>query len=78
MARISPASDAVLEEIAAQTGKSKVEIIDRALEVYSFHEKMRLLNEEYERLRSDENKWNLELKERKQLEGTLSDGLEDY
>lgn len=76
MARISPASDAIIDEIAAKTGKSKIEIIDEALEAYSFQERMRVLNDEFERLRSDEQKWKQELEERNELEGTLSDGLE--
>jgi hypothetical protein len=39
---------------------------------------MRILNEEYERLRSDEKKWKQELDERQELDGTLADGLEEY
>lgn len=78
MARMSSASYAIIEEIAATTGKSKIEILDRALEAYNFQEKMRILNEEYERLRSDEKKWKQELDERQELDGTLADGLEEY
>lgn len=77
-ARISPASDHIIEELVSTTGKSKVEIIEEALKSYRFHERMRLLNEEYENLRSDKKAWAEELKERKELEGTLLDGLEEY
>jgi len=77
-ARISGESDHILQELTAKTGKSKIEIIDEALKSYRFHERMRRLNEEYERLRSHKKVWNQELKERKELEGTLLDGLEEY
>ena len=77
-ARISAASDHIIEELVNTTGKSKVDIIEEALKSYRFHERMRLLNEEYERLRSDKKAWGEELEERKQLEGTLLDGLEEY
>lgn len=77
-ARISSASDQIIEELVIVTGKNKINIIEEALKYYRFHERMRLLNQEYETLRSDEKAWNDELKERKELEGTLSDGLEEY
>jgi hypothetical protein len=77
-ARISSASDHIIEELVNTTGKSKVDIIEEALKSYRFHERMRLLNEEYERLRSDKKAWAKELEERKELEGTLLDGLEEY
>ncbi len=76
-ARISRQSDAIIQELISQTGKTKVEIIEEALESYRYHERMRILNEQYERLRSDEKAWEQELRERKELEGTLWDGLEN-
>lgn len=76
-ARISPNSDAIIQELVFKTGKTKVEIIDEALEAYRFQERMRILSEQYERLRADEKAWEQELKERQELEGTLMDGLED-
>lgn len=74
--RISPSTDRIIEERVFKTGKSKIEINDKALESYRFKETMRLLNEEFERLRSNKNAWQQELKERQELEGTLIDGLE--
>lgn len=76
-ARISQNSDAIIQELVHQTGKTKVEIIDEALECYRYHERMRLLSEQYERLRADKKAWKRELKERQEIEGTLMDGLED-
>lgn len=76
-ARISPTSDAIIHELASATGKSKILIIEEALESYRFHERMRLFNESYGKLRSDKKRWDEELEERKELEGTLRDGLYD-
>ena len=77
-ARISPVSDHIIEELVTATGKAKIVIIEEALKSYRFHERMRILNQEYERLRSDNKAWAEELKERNELEGTLFDGLEEY
>ena len=76
-ARISVNSDAILQELIAKTGKTKIEIIEEALETYRYNERMRILNVEYERLRANKDLWEQELKERKELDGTLMDGLED-
>ncbi|MCE5318001.1 MAG: hypothetical protein LLG04_11680 [Parachlamydia sp.] len=75
-ARISPITDHILEELMKSTGKRKVDIIEAALKFYRFHERMRILNEEYERLCSDKKAWAEELEERQEHEGTLLDGLE--
>lgn len=76
-ARISPASDAIIHELANKTGKSKIVIIEEALESYRFRERMRLFNESYVKLKDDKAKWAQELEERNELEGTLGDGFED-
>lgn len=76
-ARISVMSDLIIQELANTTGKSKIEIIEEALKSYRFHERMKLLNEEYFHLQSNEELWKKELEERKLLEGTILDGLED-
>lgn len=75
-AKISPNSEAIIQELVARTGKTKIDIIDLALDSYRYQERMRLLNQQYERLRAEEKAWEQELKERKELEGTLMDGLE--
>lgn len=77
-ARISLASDHIIGELVNSTGKSKIDIIEEALKSYRFHERMRLLNEEYKKLRSDTRAWGSEIEERTELEGTLFDGLEEY
>ena len=76
-ARISPVSDAIIQDLVNKAGKSKIVIIEEALESYRFRERMRLFNESYERLKTDKQKWTQELEERELLEGTLGDGLED-
>ncbi len=76
--RISSHSDEVINELVKETGKSKIVIIDEALESYRFYERMRLLNEQYEKLKSNKEAWQQELGERKELEGTIADGLEEY
>lgn len=76
-ARISPASDAIIDELVTKTGKSKIVIIEEALESYRFRERMRLFNESYSRLKDDKTLWEKELQERDELEGTVGDGLED-
>jgi hypothetical protein len=76
-ARISPRSDIIIQEMVLLTGKSKVEVIEHALETYRRQERMRLLNEGYERLLDDKDAWAMELKDREELEGTINDGLRE-
>jgi hypothetical protein len=75
--RISKTSDGIIREMSAITHKSKVEIIEEALLLYRHHERMRLLNESFDQLRSNKKLWEEELEERRELEGTLLDGFED-
>ena len=76
-ARISRRSDSIIEEMVLLTGRSKVEVIELALEIYRRNERMHLLNESYQQMRSDKTAWDEELQERHELEGTLGDGLEE-
>lgn len=76
-ARISPRSDSIIQEISQLTGKSKVEIIESALETYQHNERMRLFNDSYHMLLKNKKTWQEEQKERKVLEGTLKDGFEE-
>ncbi len=77
-ARISRSTDHIIEELVRTTGKSKIVIIEEAVRAYRFHERMKILNEEYEILQSNRSAWIKELGERRELEGTLLDGLEEY
>lgn len=75
--RISVKSDEIIHEMISITGKAKIEIIEEALEIYRYQERMRLFNEAYDKLKSDKKSWKQELKERQELEGTLEDGLKN-
>ena len=76
-ARISAISDAIIHEMIVLTGKAKINIIEEALEIYRHRVRMRLFNEAYAMLRSNKRAWKKELQERRELEGTLEDGLEE-
>ena len=76
-ARISSRSDALIQEMVSLTGYTKVEVIERALEIYRRNERMRRMNEAYQTLKSDKSAWEEELKEREELEGTMDDGFEE-
>ena len=76
-ARISNRSDLIIQEMVSLTGYSKVEVIEHALETYRRHERIRLMNEAYQNLQSEKSAWEEELKDRKELEGTIADGLEE-
>ena len=76
-ARISRRSDSIIQEMVSLTGRSKVEVIELALETYRRNERMHLLNESYQQMRSNKAAWDEELQERQELEGTLGDGLEE-
>ncbi len=76
-ARISPKSNELIEEIEEITGESKIRIIEAALQAYIHHERMRLLNESYRKLQANEEAWKEEMEERKILEGTIADGIDE-
>jgi len=76
-ARISSRSDSIIKEMISLTGYSKIDVIEYALETYRRNERMRLFNEGYQNLKSDKSKWEEELKDREELEGTIADGLEE-
>jgi len=76
-ARISSRSDSIIQEMISLTGFSKVEVIEHALETYRRNERMRLMNEAYQTLKSNKSAWEEELKDREELEGTIADGFEE-
>lgn len=75
--RVSSRGQLILEDIVKMTKKQKIEILEEALEAYRFRERMRILSEDFDRLRSNEEAWQQELEERRELDGTIGDGLED-
>lgn len=76
-ARISSTSDVIIDELVKKTGKSKIVIIEEALEAYRHRERMRLFNESYEKLKEDKKAWAKELESREELDGTLMDGIDN-
>lgn len=76
-ARISPTSEIIIQEMVTRTGKSQIEVIEEALKLYRFRERMHEFNEAYADLQRDEKAWAGELAEREEWEGTLMDGLSD-
>lgn len=73
---ISDASRQVLQELAQQTGQTPTEILDKALDQYRRKLFFDGLAADYAALKTDPEGWAEELEERKQLEGTLMDGLD--
>lgn len=61
----------------AQTSRISLKSDQIILEVHQHHERMRLFNEGYQQLKSNKKAWKTELKERRELEGTLADGFEN-
>jgi len=75
--RISKQSSYLINEMVSITGKTKIEVIEEALKLYCHYERMKLVNDAYAELRQNKKAWEEEEKEREELEGTMSDGLEE-
>jgi hypothetical protein len=75
--RISDTAYKKLCSLEIEMGDSKQRIIQNALEKIARENLLRKANQAYEALKSDASAWAEELEERKELEGTLGDGLED-
>ena len=76
-AKISERAKLIADELASITGEKRTDIIEKAMIFYKRQLEMDELNRGFMRLRSDKKLWKEELEERKSLEGTLWDGLED-
>lgn len=76
-AKISQQSAHILDRLHRKYHKSKTALIDQALKKYEDQIILDEINEGYARLKADRKAWEEELKERKELEGSLGDGLED-
>ncbi len=73
--RISDSDRALLQQLAAQTGKQHQELIHEALE--AFHRDLLLdgINAAFQRLKSDESAWREEQQERAAWDGVAADGV---
>jgi hypothetical protein len=75
--RITRSSHAVLRQLAEETDESMTEILNRAIEAYRRASFLAGLNRDFEALRADPAAWEEELKERREWDAALADGLED-
>ena len=75
--RINVKTFKILNEIVKNTGMSKQEILDKAIEDYRRKEFIREANEAYSFLKKDNEKWQEEINERHEWDVTLEDGLEN-
>jgi predicted transcriptional regulator len=65
-----------LQELAAQSGRSVTEVLERAVEEYHGRQFWEAVNKGYAELRADPEAWAAEEAERRAWDGTLMDGLD--
>ncbi len=74
--RINDKTLRLIKEIVGRTGKSKQEVLDKAIEDYRRKQFIMEANEAYAALKSNPEKWREEIKERKEWD-EISEGLRD-
>lgn len=74
--RISDESHQKLKELAARTGDTMMDVLDKALEAYRRKLFFEQMNAGYSELRADSEAWAEHLAERKLWDATLMDGLD--
>jgi predicted transcriptional regulator len=75
--RVTEETHETLRKLAAATGEPLQRVLERAVENYRRERFFAELDAAYERLQADPVAWEEELAERRELEGTLADGLDD-
>lgn len=75
--RISESARETLRELAARTGESMQEFLERAIEQYRRRRFLEELNAGFAARRNDPEAWKEELQEREEWDRTLADGLGD-
>jgi hypothetical protein len=73
---IGSTSYKMLQEIAARSGESIPQILDKAIEQYRKQKFLEEANQAYTALRNNPEAWAGEIKEREAWDVTLADGLE--
>lgn len=73
--RILDGDHALLQELAAATGKKQQEIIHEALEAYDRNRMLDEINAGFTTLKQDATAWREEQAERTAWDGTASDGV---
>jgi hypothetical protein len=75
--RIRPETHAKLKELAGHAGESMPDTLDKAIDAYYRERFLEATNRAYAALKANPKAWAEELAERRALEGTLADGLEE-
>ena len=75
--KISEETHRLIESVARHEGQSVQAVVEKAVEAYRRAQMLRETNQAYRRLRRNPQAWREEAGERKTLEGTLADGLQD-
>jgi predicted transcriptional regulator len=65
-----------LQELAVQSGRSVMEVLERAVDEYHSRQFWDAVNTGYAELRADPEAWAAEEAERRAWDGTLMDGLD--
>ena len=73
---IGSTSYKTLQELAARSGESIPEILDKAIEQYRRQKFLEEANKAYAALRNNPEAWASEIEEREAWDVTLADGLE--
>lgn len=76
--RISETSHELLRSLSTVEGKSMQDVMDQAIENYRRKAFLEGLNEDYQRLRSDEGAWKEHSEETALWDNVLMDGLGEY
>lgn len=77
MTRIPERALATLKEVAALTGESRQEILEKALEAYRRQLFLERANAAFAALKADRREWEAEREERSAWDVTLADGLNE-
>ena len=75
--RIEPKAHIILRRIAKQSGESMQDSLAKAIELYRRQIFLQKANAAFDALRKDPKAWQEELKERKEWESTLLNGIKD-
>jgi predicted transcriptional regulator len=74
---IGSTSYKMLQEIAARSGESIPQILDKAIDQYRKQKFLESANQAYTALRNNPEAWASEIEEREAWDVTLADGLEE-
>jgi hypothetical protein len=75
--RVNESTHAAIRNLAQESGESMQSIVEKAIERYKREMFLESLNQDFKRLRENEEAWNKELEERRLWENTLTDGVEE-